>query len=372
MINPPELKTRHLPELCGIYEIRNLNNGKVYIGSSCNIRRRIHKHRQELRHGKHHSQKLQRAWNKYGETAFDVSVLELVPDHSKLEVREQIWIDRKGSVKQGYNVAPLAGGSCLGIKHTEEQRAKQSERISRPNQGFITPDGYPVTITHIVKFCQENGYNSRAFHALACGKMVSYKGWTHINAKPRQVEHIKTYEGFIDPAGNIVPPVTNLEAFSQERGLCPSNMGNVFKGRIPSHKGWRHINYKKNPRKKPVRKGKTHHGFIDPEGNPITITNLTKFCQEHDLCERMMSAIRQGKYAHHKGWTHSGAKPKQNKKIKTFTGFIDPGGNLMPPITNLSAFCKEHGLNNANMHKVYRGDMPSYKGYVHIGYQKED
>jgi group I intron endonuclease len=62
----------------GIYAIRCLVNGKVYVGSAVNIvsRWRVHKH--HLTHHKHHSIHLQRVWDKHGPEAFSWEILEYV------------------------------------------------------------------------------------------------------------------------------------------------------------------------------------------------------------------------------------------------------------------------------------------------------
>lgn len=76
----------------GIYVIRNTANGKVYVGSAVNIKGRWAVHKHGLRRGKHHSQRLQRAWNKYGEAAFVLETLELCCVDLLLE-REQSYFD---------------------------------------------------------------------------------------------------------------------------------------------------------------------------------------------------------------------------------------------------------------------------------------
>ena len=51
----------------GIYCIRNKINNKYYIGQSIDIKNRWKEHKYNLRHNKHVNNKLQNAWNKYGE-----------------------------------------------------------------------------------------------------------------------------------------------------------------------------------------------------------------------------------------------------------------------------------------------------------------
>lgn len=102
----------------GIYEIVNTVNGKRYIGSSVNLRKRRGEHWRDLRLGKHHSSKLQRAWNKYGEASFKFLPI-LTCAKSMLLFYEQQLLDK---VKPEYNILPRAGSS-LGSKRTPEQCA---------------------------------------------------------------------------------------------------------------------------------------------------------------------------------------------------------------------------------------------------------
>ena len=103
----------------GIYAITNKVNGKMYIGSSVALPRRISRHKTDLNRNAHDNNKLQRAWNRYGAESFEFSVLELVADASALIEREQYWIDSTNACVAGYNLAPKAG-SCLGVKKTAE------------------------------------------------------------------------------------------------------------------------------------------------------------------------------------------------------------------------------------------------------------
>lgn len=85
----------------------------------------------QLRGGRHPNKRLQNAWLKYGEAAFEFSVIESVLDKANLIAREQHWMDALEVVKHGYNIAPTAG-SQLGTKHSAETRAK----LSASHMGF--------------------------------------------------------------------------------------------------------------------------------------------------------------------------------------------------------------------------------------------
>jgi group I intron endonuclease len=134
----------------GIYGIENTVNKKIYIGSAVNLRRRFKDHRVHLKQGNHHSQKLQRAWNKYGKDVFKFSVVEPIEDINKLIEREQYWINFYNACGDtGYNICPTAG-SCLGIIHTPERRAltseiKKHQSVETKAKISATLKGHPVS-----------------------------------------------------------------------------------------------------------------------------------------------------------------------------------------------------------------------------------
>ena len=99
----------------GIYAIRNTVDEKRYVGSAVDILRRWARHRKDLRKGRHHAIKLQRAWDKHGESAFAFEVLVMVDDVTELLGAEQRLIDEASE----YNSHAIAG-SPRGFKHTPE------------------------------------------------------------------------------------------------------------------------------------------------------------------------------------------------------------------------------------------------------------
>lgn len=118
----------------GIYEIKNLINGKIYIGSSSNLKKRMYSHIYNLRNNRHRNSFLQNSWNKYGESNFHFSVVEFVGDISNLLTREQYWIDTTMCYirSNGFNIRKIAE-SNYGIKLSEESKKRMSE--SRKGKG---------------------------------------------------------------------------------------------------------------------------------------------------------------------------------------------------------------------------------------------
>lgn len=114
-------------KICGIYFIKNKVNGKLYIGSSCNIHARWSSHISELKRGVHHSLPLQRAWNKYGKDAFHFQILEEVLDlKTRLEKETAlIALHKTANGKNGYNCLPIAG-SPAGYKVSDATKARMS------------------------------------------------------------------------------------------------------------------------------------------------------------------------------------------------------------------------------------------------------
>ena len=111
----------------GIYKILNLANGKIYVGSAFNLKKRESEHFHTLRNGTHHNYHLQKSFNKYGEKNFEFNIIEQIFDKSLILQREQYWIDfyKCYDAKIGYNICPTAG-NMMGTHHTEASKLKNS------------------------------------------------------------------------------------------------------------------------------------------------------------------------------------------------------------------------------------------------------
>ena len=126
--------------VAGVYQIQSISKPeRTYVGSSAiSIFNRWHNHLKELRKNKHHSQKLQLHYNKYGESNLEFSIIEcgeyICKEH--LLSREQGWFYHfkyKESELPYFNNEKIAG-SALGRKSSEETKRKVGNASrSRPN-----------------------------------------------------------------------------------------------------------------------------------------------------------------------------------------------------------------------------------------------
>lgn len=113
-----------------IYKIRNKTNNKFYLGSSKNLANRWREHKRDLRNNKHHSPRLQHAWNKYGPENFVFEVIEELSqdclDKQLLE-REQYWLKTLNPLDEsiGYNISPNAQGGWRGVRSKTSRAVNQ-------------------------------------------------------------------------------------------------------------------------------------------------------------------------------------------------------------------------------------------------------
>jgi len=112
----------------GVYHIRNLANGKLYIGSAFNLRKRWTNHSSLLNRNLHTSIKLQNAWNKYGADSFVFEIL-LYCDPENCLMYEQIALDH---FQPAYNILKVAGSS-IGMKCSDQRRLKMQIRMKQDN-----------------------------------------------------------------------------------------------------------------------------------------------------------------------------------------------------------------------------------------------
>jgi len=132
-------------KISGIYLIKNMVNGKGYVGSSSNIIPRRRCHFSELRRGIHHSSHLRNSANKYGVEKFEHYIIALCPIDKLIE-KEKFYINylKTNDSKYRYNIkdpeihAPLSEEHKrkIGLANSGKSRSQElRERIRKTNTG---------------------------------------------------------------------------------------------------------------------------------------------------------------------------------------------------------------------------------------------
>ena len=108
-------------EKSGIYKIINILNGRIYIGSTVNLKTRKATHFSLLKNGKHQNQFLQNDFNKCGNKAFVFEVITFV-NKEELLIVEQQYIDQYfDNQTMCYNINKKAE-SRIGTKCSEKTK----------------------------------------------------------------------------------------------------------------------------------------------------------------------------------------------------------------------------------------------------------
>lgn len=124
----------------GIYEIRNLKTGCVYVGQTRQpFKKRFYYHRWQLRTNKHENPYLQASFNKHGEDCFGFFVRRIVADANDLDEAEIQEILKAKSEGKTYNMLS-GGGGRPGIPLSAERRKELGELNRILNTGKKASD----------------------------------------------------------------------------------------------------------------------------------------------------------------------------------------------------------------------------------------
>jgi len=97
----------------GVFQVKNIINNTVLLGSSLNLEGSLNKHKFMLKIGSHTNKALQKDWNEFGADQFVFEILEEVKviDHpnfnlkDELTLLEEIWLEKLQPVgERGYNL----------------------------------------------------------------------------------------------------------------------------------------------------------------------------------------------------------------------------------------------------------------------------
>lgn len=263
-----------------VYCIRNKINGHIYVGSTNNPRRRWNQHKWQLRRGKARSKYLQRAWNLYGESAFEFEIIEEVGNEFTVESVEQKWIDYFREIAILYNIGDagntpmrgkkLSAESCrnMSIAHTGKKLSPE-HRATMGRKGEVKTEewkkkisnsqpsikDYPELVnvktsevipagTGIAKMCREHGFCIGPICKLIRGDKIDYNGWRVRGNEELVASWGKPVPPLINKnTGEIVRTEKNAIEFCRDRGI--PNYGNLYlviHGKRKCCMGWMLLN----------------------------------------------------------------------------------------------------------------------------------
>lgn len=284
----------------GTYKIINLQNGRIYIGSTYRFKDRARGHKAELNAGRHLNRFLQNDFNKCGSEVFLFEVIETIVGDRKARVeREQFYIDQwydkqvncynlvpyamdtRGGTRNKKQIDPLTDGRCRPfseerlIKHSAKLKEKWQDSVLKENSkknalkqwsNQITNNiivtnritGEKVVITGSIRqFCLDRGISYKAFHQLAKGKLKTSSGWyigelvpKYIDQKgqvrkPLSKEHREKIAGgkyvgikLINNNNEEIVLNTNVKKQCKDLGISYSSLMKLLKGKCHSVSGY--------------------------------------------------------------------------------------------------------------------------------------
>ena len=252
-------------KITGIYMIKNLKNGKVYIGQSVDVRSRWYAHKNDLRKKSHKNIKLQNAWNKYGEENFSFEVILTCPKE-ELNYNEKYYVTKYNSYKEGYNMT-LGGNDNTSypkefgekISHTRNNFSKEKkEEIRKKNLAVhmeecipiyqLDLDGKVLKLWQSTRFAAYTlGINQSCIQSCLNLKRRTYKNSIWIREKDFESFDINNYRKCgtqprrvkqINNDGEVVKIWESANSASKE-GFDSSAIIKCCKGVYNTHKGYK-------------------------------------------------------------------------------------------------------------------------------------
>lgn len=317
-----------------VYLIGFRNNGKVYIGSTVRWPYRQQEHLTDLEQGIHHNRYLQRAYVKYGKDNVYIEVLgEYQCSPAELLFHEEEWIKKYDSANpdKGFNSVPFP--SLMGTS------------------GYIADDEHRECLRRIGR----KRFRDPKKREQLCARMVDSMK-KHPERWKNSPFKIMTYQLY-NPNGKLVV-INNLHQFCRRKGLEYSKMREVAVDKRIEYMGWKKTLDRQHRRM-------NHYNLIGPNGRHVQGTGLRKFCLSKGLHYRSFCALLRGELKTCCGYRRA---DMDEHTAKTHRGkdciLIKPSGEEVT-VNNLTAFCRDNGLNHDNIRHGYYS-----KGWIKKGYKR--
>ena len=252
-------------KLVGIYRIINIDNNKVYIGSSTNINKRIKTHIYKLNGNEHWNTHLQASYNKE-KGNFKFEIVELCEEQHMID-KEQIWINyfNSNDNKYGYN----RKGAGWSGKHSEETKLKIKEKRS----------------TQIMKPMKQETKDKIGLANRTSPKKIGHKHTQETKDKIRNIHSGRkiSEKSRMILRNNSLEQARKLKEDLEYRKLHSEKLSKAFKGRIFSE------NHKAAMSKSSMGKKWINNGIENKRVEKYEYENLIKLGWKQGMIRRVYS-----------------------------------------------------------------------------------
>lgn len=227
-----------------VYCILNIETNERYVGSTTNFSDRKAAHLYDLRHNRRKNERLQQAFDTYGEASLKFIILEEVQtfDKAVLIKREQYWIDK---FKPEYNLNPIAGNYFNSNAYSQQAKDKRLAKI----RGRIQPQSEKDKRAKSLKTYYGNPNNPRRTLSTKerkhLSKINSGKNNPNWGIKQSKETIEKKWEKLSKIAYTFRSPTGELHTIRGLQSSAESELGipygacrNLYRGITSSHKGW--------------------------------------------------------------------------------------------------------------------------------------
>lgn len=236
----------------GIYKIENEVNGRVYYGSSIDLKRRKREHFNALKKRKHSNPFLQNDFNKYGDGVFAFHITKFCSPENLL-VQEQRYLDEFWDQKT----------KCYNIKKTAEMSSEEvRNKLSKANFGNGNP-------------------------------MFGNRG--RLNKNSRKIFQF-------DKRGNLLAVHFGCNEAATKTHGNPSAINLCCNGKLKTSGGFIWSYNESVEPEKTVRPKRNKRILVSPSGEHFEFTNLRKFCEDHSLKYSSILAVMCGSRTSCHGW----------------------------------------------------------------------
>lgn len=173
-----------------VYKIVCTVNNKVYIGqTNKTLEERLKRHFKTSREERTKNVKFYRAIRKYGESNFNIFLIEEVNNQEELNEREFYWINKYNSVVEGYN-SKASKGKCGGDTLTNHWN---KEAISQKIRESKLGDKNPMRVNGGLRGERNGMYGKRGSEVASARKCVAVNKNTYEVKEFECLSHLKKY-----------------------------------------------------------------------------------------------------------------------------------------------------------------------------------